>query len=276
MSEFPGASIAAEVKDTASQLVLAICGVVTSLLAAGIVVVGQDQFGVNVSSFSLWFIIPVGAILTGMVAASGYYFAAVGLHRRPDSTLLLNSALIGLGTFFVIRYLVYLTLRFDDGSPVSALVGFFEYYQVAIEQKSMSIGTRGRLDMASTGALGGWGYAVEGIQLLGFLVGGVAVYGFLQDRPYCPNCGRYVQSKHLLTDLDGGKLDDYLADRAVELPGLGQRLRAAIGGRPISGFGLQLDTCGRCADRRLRITIFRGDNSETAATYGVTGMNVDW
>jgi len=46
----------------------------------------------------------------------------------------------------------------------------------------------------STGELGGaLGYAFAVLQLVGFSVGGVAVFGWLSQNPYCDKCSRYLK-----------------------------------------------------------------------------------
>jgi hypothetical protein len=55
---------------------VALAGLVTSILTAAVVAIFNLWAEFNLFTFSIWVIVPVGAIGCGFVAASGYYFAA--------------------------------------------------------------------------------------------------------------------------------------------------------------------------------------------------------
>jgi len=182
------------------DILVSTCGLISSLITALILVFVELQFDFAIYSFTFWFIIPVGAFFSGFAAASGYYFGAKLFNHKPGGLLLLNMILISVGTFFVMNYLIYISLTID-GKQVSDYVHFSTYLDLSIRNISMRL-VRSR--SASTGALGSWGYVVAILQILGFAVGGFAVYGWLTSMPYCDKCLKYFSSK--------GKQKRYFSD----------------------------------------------------------------
>jgi hypothetical protein len=63
---------------------VALGGLITSVLCAVIVVLLDEATGFNIFTFALWLIVPVGAVLCGAVAASGYYLASRLLGRTAQ------------------------------------------------------------------------------------------------------------------------------------------------------------------------------------------------
>ncbi len=58
-------------KQTLQVLLVTAFGAIASLLTVVILFVVEDQFGFAFYSFMLWFVVPIGAILSGFVAAGG-------------------------------------------------------------------------------------------------------------------------------------------------------------------------------------------------------------
>ncbi|MBV9227030.1 MAG: hypothetical protein JOY85_23590 [Acidobacteriaceae bacterium] len=159
----------------------------TALLLALI----EFKFGIALYSFMWWFVIPVGALLAGFAAASGYYFGAKTFHHRPTRLLVFNMISVAVTTYFVINYLNYSLLQID-GHPASSLVSFGQYMDVLLSHQSLALRIRGA-KVGETGDLGAFGYIVALLQILGFAVGGLAVYGNLRSNPYCGKCNKYLK-----------------------------------------------------------------------------------
>ena len=51
----------------------------------------------------------------------------------------------------------------------------------------------GRGATTDTGAVGDFGYVLAVIQFVGFVLGGIGVYGILVSQPVCARCGRYMR-----------------------------------------------------------------------------------
>ena len=181
------------------DLLVGLCGFITSLVTAVILWWAQARFGFAFYSLMFWFIVPVGALFSGFAGASGYYAGARLFNQRPTRQLLLNILLASVGTFFAFHYLTYITMEVE-GEAISEYVSFAQYLDIAIRSTSMDF-VRAR---SSTGELGGLGYGVALLQILGFAIGGFAVYAYLESVPYCNKCSCYLSRK--------GKQIRYTAD----------------------------------------------------------------
>src|SRR5688572_481945 len=92
---------------------VAACGLVTSVLTALAIVVVSRMTGLDLFTFSIWVVVPVGAILTGFAAASGYYFGSLYFHKRAGLPLLLQMVVIAGLTQLLIYYMQYSTFVLD-------------------------------------------------------------------------------------------------------------------------------------------------------------------
>src|SRR5689334_18618076 len=90
-----------------------LCGLTTSVLTAVVVLLIERWVNFSIFTMSFWVIVPVGALLTGCGAASGYYIGAVLTDRKPGKQLLVSMVIVSGGTFFLIYYLQYLTMEVD-------------------------------------------------------------------------------------------------------------------------------------------------------------------
>jgi hypothetical protein len=187
------------------DLLVGSCGLITSLLTALILWAIETRFGFAFYSWTFWFVIPAGALLSGFAGASGYYAGSWFFGHRPTRLLLLNIVAASVATFFTIHYLSYITLQVD-GRQVSDYVPFWRYLDISIRSTSMEFRYRGAVKLGSTGELGSWGYAIAVLQVIGFAMGGFAVYAHLLSKPYCDKCSRYLSGK--------GKQTRYAGDAA--------------------------------------------------------------
>jgi hypothetical protein len=171
------------------QMLVAAFGITTALLTGVALGYLEVESGFAFYSWMFWFVIPVGSILSGFCAASGYYAGAMLFHQKPAGGVLLNMLGASIGAFFIIHYIPYFMLEID-GIRIKEVISFWKYLDFDIRNTSLSF-LRGS---ASTGELGGFlGYAYAILQLIGFSVGGFAVFGWLYQNPYCDNCSRYLK-----------------------------------------------------------------------------------
>lgn len=180
-------------KQTLQDLTVTAFGVIASLLTAVILFVVEDQLGFAFYSLMLWFVIPVGAILSGFIGASGYYVGARLFGHKPSGLILVNMVAVSIGTFFTIYYLSYVFIEVN-GRYIRDLIPFTAYMDFVLQHQSLEFGVRGH-SVGSTGELGGWGYATAALQIIGFALGGVAIFGYLSSLPYCEQCKRYLSQK---------------------------------------------------------------------------------
>jgi hypothetical protein len=171
------------------QILVAAFGITTSLLTGIILGLMEVYTGYAIYSWMFFIVIPVGAILSGFGAASGYYAGAILFNQKPAGGVLLNMVGASIGAFLIVHYIPYFLLKVDD-IRVKDAISFWKYLDIGIRNTSLSF-FRAR---ANTGALGGfWGYAYAILQLMGFSAGGFAVFAWLAKNPYCDNCSRYLK-----------------------------------------------------------------------------------
>ena len=164
-------------KKFVQDLIVSVFGLSTSVITAILLMLMENYGNFSFYAFSYWAVIPVGAILCGFVAATGYYFGARLLNHRPTPLLLLNMVAASIATFFLIHYLSYITKEVK-GTAVSELVSFLDYLNIVYRHTSLSLV---RVPSASTGELDRFGILIAYTQIIGFAIGGVALYFRLRD-----------------------------------------------------------------------------------------------
>ena len=169
---------------------IVLCGLATSSLVAIANVAVARVVGFDFFTFSIWVVVPVGALLTGFAAASGYYFGSLYFHKKATATLLVQMVVIAGLTQLLIYSMGYATMVLDDGRKVADLVPFVQYLDISLTKAHFRIG-RAATD---TGEVGTFGYWMAVIQFVGFLVGGLAIFMFLKVKPVCQSCNLYLRS----------------------------------------------------------------------------------
>jgi hypothetical protein len=170
------------------QLLVAAIGAATSIITGVTLGLIEVRVGYSLYSFTLFSVIPLGAIIAGFVAATGYYFGAKLFHQKPAGGVFANMVCASLSVFLVAHYMPYFALEVD-GIRIKEIISFWQYLDLDIRTASISF-MNGNY---STGVLGGWGYVFSGLHLLGFSVGGMCVYCWLLQNPYCDKCSRYFK-----------------------------------------------------------------------------------
>ena len=139
------------------------------------------------------YVLPVGAIIVGVAASSGYglasWFSGIRITKRLLWVVLAMQAVV----YFAAEYIEFrhLHLSHKDGTPV----GFFEYYDFV----ARSFAWKKEHGDGAGEPLGAWGYFFRGREVLGFAVGGLFVPAILMKAPYCAGCQRYMKTRLLGT-----------------------------------------------------------------------------
>jgi hypothetical protein len=256
-------SVGSDLRDLSVELLTTFGGLVTSLATVGLNYFLAQWLDFDFLSLSIGLIVPAGALSGGMAAASGYYVTARMTQTMPSRKVLWNMLAVGASTWALGQWIPYVTLKLDDGRALADLVPFWEYFKYSVQSTQLSFGTRGASHLATAGELGSLGYVREVLQLLGFTVGGLAVYGFLSNVEACQDCRRYAKTDTLLQAANTEDFDSLLRDAEISLPNLSVDAQAALGSHPLLGLTLWLCRCPRCAQEWVRPAVVYRSVRET-------------
>ena len=240
------ASIRTDAVDVGRQVALAACGLATTFAVVGLNAWIASTASFNLLSLSVWFIVPVGALLGGAVAASGYYGGALLTQTMPTKEIAWSMVGIAAGAWFFSHWLEYASMTLDDGTRVRDTVGFWQFLQFTTEHQSLTLRTRGNTTGVGTGELGVLGYAREALQVAGFVGGGLAVYGWLVSKEACGTCRRYAKVTPVLRGVSPAQFDEAMHYIDAALPGIVEACEAALADRPFLGMNLNVAQCPAC------------------------------
>ena len=182
MSAAPQPPITSDVSRLFQDFTVAATGAATSFVTGAILVAIERSSGFSFYTLMSLGAIPVGAVLSGFVGASGFYLGARLFNHRPTKILLLNMVVISVATFFLIRYFSYYLLTIE-GKLVRDFISFVDFLHIELSHN------------------GSWGYLYAALQVIGFAAGGLAVFGYLNSLPYCEKCAKYLSDKESQTRL---------------------------------------------------------------------------
>ena len=178
-------------EDRSSTIVLASGMTTTALALLGVYLLDVTTKDFNIMGWYADYVLPVGAVLVGFVAASGYGLASWFSGAKITRKLLWAVLGFQFIAYFGAQYIEFnnMHLVHQDGSPVS----FFEYYDFVARAFAWK-----QHDGGFGQPLGIWGYAFRGLEVLGFVGGSLIVPAMLWKAPYCQACQRYMSTRQLI------------------------------------------------------------------------------
>jgi hypothetical protein len=166
------------------DLFVLVSGIGTSFAALVLVFV-LSAVGFDPMTFYIFFIVPVGALLVGLLAGSGYalmsWIRNSFVHFRSKVIIFVLGAL----TYVLAHYITYMALLAANDVPSEAF-SFFDYIRLLCENISY-----GDIHDDEGVALGKFGYLIQLVEWAGFAFGGIIPLLILQTIPYCHHCQRY-------------------------------------------------------------------------------------
>lgn len=171
-------------------------GVLTSAVTlAGVYCLGRDDF--YIMGWYANYVIPAGAIIVGVAAASGYAVASWLTGTRISRGLLLAVLFLQAVAYVTAEYVEYRdavdTLR-QHGMLIGPEPSFAQYYDF----KARSFAWKGQGAMNQLPEpLGGWGYVFVLLGAAGFILSGLIAPAVLRSVPYCERCQRYMTTMQL-------------------------------------------------------------------------------
>lgn len=175
-------------------LLVLLLGLLSNALCLfGVYVLNRHEM--NIMGWFIEYVIPLGAGLVGVGAASGFCLGSWLTGQRLDGRLLALVMIVLAAGYFSAEYVEFRVAYpygvLDDSGH---LLGFWSY---------MDFMTRA-IHFGNHRGLGLWGYGVRAVELSGFVCGGVFGTLWLLDRvPYCAACSRYQRTAPIAL-LDAG------------------------------------------------------------------------
>jgi hypothetical protein len=174
----------------------------SGLLTSAVTLAGVYWLGRNTDDFYImgWYanyVIPAGAMIVGIAAASGYAVASWLTGTRISRGLLLAVLLLQTGAYVTAEYVEYRDVM--DGLRQRGLMigpepSFPQYYD--FKARSFAWKKQGPGNQQGQ-PLGGWGYAFVLLGAAGFILSGLIAPAVLYAVPYCERCQRYMKRKLL-------------------------------------------------------------------------------
>ena len=168
-------------------------GLLSSALTVALITAIDRALSFNLFSLTVWFVLPIGAFATGGLGALGYYFGALKFNAKPTRGMAIGMAVVAGLTQIALYYSRYSLDTLGDGRAVHDLVDFPTYVKFMLTHARYALAPHG-VTIGEGVQLGAMGYVAAIVQFLGLLVGGLAVWAILADRPYCDVCERYAHS----------------------------------------------------------------------------------
>jgi hypothetical protein len=134
---------------------------------------------------TFWFVVPIGALLCGMVAGAGFMLGHRMMNRLPTPVTYVASGIAGIAGYFLIFGLTWWFTSIGN-VRLHDVVGFPQFLQVMVENQSIRFRNGAPID------LGKWGYPRFAINLAGFAIGVVCMVAIAGGKAYCAKCRRYL------------------------------------------------------------------------------------
>lgn len=179
-------------REERSYLPVILSGLATTALALlGVYILDVTAEDFHIMGWHADYVLPVGAIIVGVIASSGYGLASWSSGVKITKALLWIVLGLQFAAYVGAQYIEFKNLHLVHRADHSR-VGFLEYYD------AMARSFAWKEDNGKVGnTLGGWGYLFCGLEVVGFAAGGLIVPGLLRKAPYCAECQRYMKTKSL-------------------------------------------------------------------------------
>jgi hypothetical protein len=271
----PTGGFTADLRGLSAELLITLAGLATSAATVALNFVLLNTVDFDVLSLTYIVVLPAGAIVGGIAAASGYYLAARATHTLPNRRMLFEMLAIALSTWFLAQWLAYALLRFPSGAAVRDVISFWEYFQLRAEHAQFAFRGSDGAEIGRTSQLGLWGYASELVQVGGFLLGGLVMWSGLKRLDACVPCARYARVRPLLTRVTSAVVDDIFRRTGIVLPELPQRVKNVIGSGKRIGFTIKLADCPSCGRHWVRPEAVIAGGATSAVSLAIPTIDLE-
>lgn len=206
-----------------------IFSLISLLFSIGIPLLILFYTNFNAIHFSLFFIVPVGAIIVGFIGGFGFFF---GLRKKDiyiSKKYVFLGILLSLITVFGIKYGEYKLTCYTGNDIVFSTSGdhisnyiapdgkpfnFISYTKLVVENTPISFSYKTRSLGSVTNPIICWIFFA--IDVLGVIIGGALMASVTHDVPYCHTCSKYMDVKDSFGVLVS-KDDEFMKDLKTNL-----------------------------------------------------------
>jgi hypothetical protein len=173
-----------------SPALVILAGLVTTAAAlAGVWWLDLHTDDFHIMGWYANYVLPVGAILVGVVAGLGYGVASWWTGLKIRRGLLAAVVLFQLAGWVSAEWVDYQSVAAAMSEAGEEPLGFASYIHLrTINFRWDNHGHPGE-------PLGLWGYAFVGLAVIGFVAGGLAIPAAMMFKPYCDDCVRYMRTQ---------------------------------------------------------------------------------
>lgn len=260
-----------------------IFGLIGSIAVAIVIVLFNQWVGWEIHSLSILFIIPVGGILLGAGGAAGFFLGIKLTNTKILKIDYIIAIALGLLTFFGVNYIAYtntyISVDLNDKikilnqfsqptgyTSISQFISFGDYMNMINSSSTHQFRYRAAVKVGDEFEVGETTTTILFyIQLLGVILGSLAIALFLADSKYCDKCKKYYKNK-VLKNFDLEKFHEYveIINRNIKD---GVALKKAI--NELKGYNgkdkkygqIELLYCPTCHDSYLLIKFFSIDSN---------------
>jgi len=186
-----------------------IAGLITTALSLAGVYELQVHEDLNIMGWYGDYVIPLGAVMVGMAASSGYVLMSLCLGLKIRKGLMGTILILMLASYFAAEYVGFAsrgplyvpadnqTVQNADGSQSPApyrRLGFWEYFHLKAVSWTWQ---KEPNEHEENKPLGLAGYFFVSLDIIGFSCSGLVFPLLLSTRPYCEQCERYMRTRQL-------------------------------------------------------------------------------
>ncbi len=239
--------------------VVALLGL-TNLVTIALFVAGIAMFSFDGTNFFAMFILPIGAIMFGLIGALGAVPGARIAQYSPGSSLRTIMAASSAVAFAVYLLVVAVLINWADPAHPGVIASL-----LAHETAGDFRLTRGTHEIGNLGQVGAWGYLLLALKFAGAALGAVATHEGLRLLPYCRACQVFTRTRdkgtvHFLSfeawagAMNGLPEQPWL--RARDLLQLPRQKAFSVPGRYYVLVRLRRHECPTCREQHMRERVF--------------------
>jgi hypothetical protein len=167
-----------------------LAGMATTCLTLFLLWLAPDS--VNLMGWYANRIIPVGAILVGLLAGLGYSIVSYRSGTRIGSGLLLAILALQIGAYFLAKYIEFRSVLAAFPEDREQLPSFWKFFDITTQAMAFKPKYGGEAS-----PLGMWGYGIRFLEIGGFCLGTLIVPLILKTTPHCEACQRYKKTRFM-------------------------------------------------------------------------------